>query len=243
MNNFEILDPKRHQSLHIITERGADFGDDVMYAMAYPFEFRLLQSEYPLLFRKNADNGSFYSVCLFGFEPNENLFITKNSWIATTIPSAISREPFLIADRRKPGSDQLENLVVSVNIDHPRAQFADGERVFDEQGLPTDFLESAIEHLQKMHSGHLQNQAFCELLKTLNLFTAVTIEVPLSKPITLDGFYTIDEAQLATLSGEQLASLHTAGWLESIYMLMASMNQISSLVQKKTKIESSVEDQ
>ena len=40
MSNFEVLDPKQHQTLRVNTQPGAAFGDDVMSAMVFPFEFR-----------------------------------------------------------------------------------------------------------------------------------------------------------------------------------------------------------
>ena len=49
MANYQLLNNVDHQSLRVVTERGAKYGDDVMFAMTFPFEMRSVQACYPIL--------------------------------------------------------------------------------------------------------------------------------------------------------------------------------------------------
>ena len=47
-----LLNNVDHKDLRVITTRGAEYGDDVMFALTFPAEFRNIQAHYPIVFRK-----------------------------------------------------------------------------------------------------------------------------------------------------------------------------------------------
>ena len=49
------------------------------------------------------------------------------------------------------------------------------------------------------------------------------------------GLYSIDEDKLQALSGEQLAELNQAGYLQAAYTQLASLGQIYTLIDRKNK--------
>ena len=101
MSNFEVLDPKQHQTLRVNTQPGAAFGDDVMSAMAFPFEFRTLQAEYPILFRKDGQTGQFYALGSVGpGTKREPVSRAAPNGIARYLPLSARRAPFLITERK-----------------------------------------------------------------------------------------------------------------------------------------------
>ena len=53
----------------------------------------------------------------------------------------------------------------------------------------------------------------------------------------LTGFYTINEASLAGLEGGDLVVLNNNGYLEAIYMVIASMSNLPDLVEKKNRLK------
>ena len=57
------------------------------------------------------------------------------------------------------------------------------------------------------------------------------------EPLTkgLSGFYTIHEENLAKLGAEALGSLHARGYLQPIYMVIASMSKLRDLIERKNK--------
>ena len=233
MSNFEVLDPKQHQSLRVNTQPGAAFGDNVMSAMVFPFEFRTLQAEYPVLFRKDGQTGQFYALALFGLEPKENLYLDGAQWIARYLPLSARRAPFLITERKSLDEHRAAELLVSIDLDHPRTHHPDGELVFNEDGSNSPLLDSTIERLGDIHAGHEQTQQYFDALNAFNLIIPMRLEVPLDDPLELTGFYGIDEDQLAALSDADLKQLQTAGFLEHTYMVLASLSQLSGLIQKK----------
>ncbi len=233
MSNFEVLDPKQHQSLRVNTQPGAAFGDNVMSAMVFPFEFRTLQAEYPVLFRKDGQTGQFYALALFGLEPKENLYLDGAQWIARYLPLSARRAPFLITERKSLDEHRAAELLVSIDLDHPRTHHPDGELVFNEDGSNSPLLDSTIERLGDIHAGHEQTRQYFDALNAFNLITPMRLEVPLNDTLELTGFYGIDEDQLAALSDADLKQLQTAGFLDHTYMVLASLSQLSGLIQKK----------
>ncbi|MEE7548880.1 SapC family protein, partial [Xanthomonas sp. Kuri4-1] len=51
----------------------------------------------------------------------------------------------------------------------------------------------------------------------------------------LAGFHTIDEDRLRALDADALWQLHQAGWLEPIYMVVASMSNFRALIERMNR--------
>ena len=52
----------------------------------------------------------------------------------------------------------------------------------------------------------------------------------------MSGFYTINEDSLAGLTGDDLVILNNNGFLEPVYMAIASMSNIPGLVDRKNRL-------
>ena len=52
----------------------------------------------------------------------------------------------------------------------------------------------------------------------------------------LAGFYTINKEALANLDGAELELLHKKGYLEPIYMVIASMTNLPLLLERKNQM-------
>ena len=160
MTNFALLNNVDHQDLKIITERSAKYGDDVMFAMTFPHEFRDIQACYPILFHRDDEN-NFYPLALFGFEKGENLFLDESGWHAPYLPAMVRREPFMIGyQASKEGSDAEPVRMLSLDMDHPRINKETGERLFQALGGRTPFLEDIANLMESIYHGHEHNKAF-----------------------------------------------------------------------------------
>ena len=82
MSNHSVLDPAAHRDLRIRVEAGMDLGDGVMACITVPTEFRRVQNEFPILFRRDLESGNFSALALMGFENGENLFLEAGRWDA-----------------------------------------------------------------------------------------------------------------------------------------------------------------
>lgn len=236
MTNFALLNNVEHQDVRIITERSAEYGDDVMYAMTFPFEFRNIQAFYPILFHRDKE-GDFYPQALFGFQERENLFLDESGWNAGYVPAMIRRQPFLIGFQRSTQGDVMQERVLSLDMDHPRVSREAGEPLFQPLGGRTEFLEEAATLLETIYQGYEQNREFIKALLKYGLLESVTFDIVLDdgSKNQLLGFHTIDEDKLRQLSGETLASFSEQGFLMPIFMVLASTTNIRRLVDMKNK--------
>ena len=158
MADFALLNNVDHQDVRIITDRSRRYGDDVMLALTFPFEFRNVQAHYPILFQGNASDG-YYPVALFGFEQGENLFLDEGGWHAGYIPAMIQREPFLIGYQESAQEGEGgRTRVLSLDMDHPRVNTEVGEPLFQPLGGRTPFLENAANLLETIYLGHRTQQ-------------------------------------------------------------------------------------
>ncbi len=236
MANFQLLNNVDHKDLRVITEHSAELGDNVGYVPTVPTEFRNLQRHYPVVFIKHLEANEFQAVAMLGVERGENLFLDESGWHASYIPLNIVRQPFLIGFQETAGSGDREP-VVTVDMDSPRVNTERGERVFLEHGGNSEYLERMTSVLNFLHEGQKRCAPFFESLTRLNLLESFVLDAQLDdgSEHRLTGFYTINEDVLNDLGADDLAMLHERGYLEAIYMAIASMTNISALIEMKSR--------
>ena len=239
MAKIELLNNIDHKDLKVRIERSAELGDNMWFTPTFPQEFRSLQNQYPIVFTRNEQIGQFQAVALLGFEIGENLYLDDNGWNARYIPLSVMRQPFLIGyqDAEKDGVG-INQMVVSVDMDNPRVNKTEGTAVFLEHGGNTEYLERINSILNLMHEGFERNSAFIDMLMGMDLLESFVLDIELDNgdEHRMSGFYTINEESLSGLTGDDLFILNNNGHLESIYMAIASMSNIASLVAKKNKL-------
>jgi hypothetical protein len=123
-------------------------------------------------------------------------------------------------------------------MDSPRVSTTEGEHVFLEHGGNSDYLERVTSILKVIHEGYERSTSFADMLLGMDLLESFVLDVELDNGSThyLSGFYTINEASLAALEGKDLVVLNNNGYLEAIYMVIASMSNIPDLVEKKNRL-------
>ncbi|OYU25061.1 MAG: peptidase [Burkholderiales bacterium PBB2] len=226
MQKTELLNNITHKDLRVITHRGAQWGDAVMSCLATPDEFRKLQAHYPIVFQENAQ-GQFQPLALLGLQDGENLFLGAKGWSVPYVPLSMQRGPFMIGV----ADDELRMLI---DIASPRiSQGAEGEAVFLPQGGNTEFLEQANSILKALHEGLQATPEFVEALVAHNLLEPFVLDVerPDGTHGRLVGMYTIFEERLAALDANTIGLLHQADYLQPIYMAVASMSNLQTLIQ------------
>lgn len=235
MPNHQLLDNITHKNLKILTHHHPEFGDTSSYSRLFTSEFRHAQGDYPILLRKHSETGQFEAIALFGFAVEENLFLDQDGWHANYIPLAIQRRPFLIGFQ--PNEQGQTNAVVHVDMDSPRISYSEGEAVFLEQGGQSAYLQQINSVLNAIHQGDAQTKQFIDSLLEYELIELVSIKVKLNDGSNneLNSLYTINEEKLAGLSSEVVYSLYQKGYLQHIYMVMASMAAMSRLIELKNQ--------
>jgi SapC len=230
MTHTVLLNNVDHKDLRIITTRAAEYGDDVMFAVTFPAEFRNLQAHYPIVFRKAPDGTTFEPIALLGLQEGQNLFLDGRGWDAHYLPLAIERLPFYIG---MAGDER----VVHVDLESPRIGTTEGEAVFLPHGGSTAFLERMTSVLLAIHEGLQGTPAFIAALLAHDLLEPFVFDVEWvdGARSRLSGFYTIDEERLQALSGGALEQLSRAGHLQAAFMAIASLSQLRALIERLEK--------
>lgn len=230
MSNFEMLNNVEHADLRIKLDRTPEYGDDVMFCMTYPFEFRLVLSHYPILIYQDKDNNTIFPIALFGFEEGENLFL-DNGWNARYIPIMVQRQPFSIGFQQVKGQSEKQQ-VITFNPLHPRVNKEVGERVFNDHGGYTPYLDQVVKMLESIDTGHQQNALLIEALVKYELLEESTIAITLKdgSNYELVGFSTVAEDKFESLSAEALKDLNDQKLLLPITNIIASMSNLGNLV-------------
>jgi len=226
-----MLTAEAHRELRVRRDRDAALGDGVMSCVTMPAEFRRVQVHYPILFRRNAERDAFTALALFGFQEGENLFLRRGGWDADYVPLAIDIQPFLIGGSADaPGAKQ-------VHIDLASPRVGTGERVFDDAGRPTRYLEAVSEQLGELDEGWQTSGDFFAALRRYELLEPLTLEITLDDGSVnrLVGFHVIDEARLSALDAVALGGLHAEGHLMPIFMAVASIGNFNALVARKNE--------
>ena len=235
MTHHAVLDSKDHREIRIRADASAELGDAVMACLTVPSEFRRLQNEFPILFRRDLDKGHFSALALFGFENGENLFLQDGRWDARYRPLALSIQPFLVGK----SADIERSAQVHIDLGHPRIA-ADGEegvRAFDDFGQPTPYLEAVIAGLDELDQGYRASDDFYAALERYDLLEPFSLDIELrdGSKHRLVGYHLIDEEKLRSLESGTLAELHSAGYLMTIFMALASLANLSALIERKNR--------
>ncbi|QBF84240.1 multidrug transporter [Shewanella maritima] len=234
MSQHVLLNSVEHQNIKIDTRHSGELGDNVWFSVTFPIEFRSVQAHYPIFFNKDT-NGQFYPVALFGFQQQENLFLTEQGWDASYVPLTVRRQPFLIGQQtlQEDGIAQQQR-VIHIDMANPRVG-QDGEALFHEFGGNTDYLEQVADMLETIHHGLQDNNAFIQALIELELLESFTLDITLDNGSQnqMIGFYTINEDTLAELPADAITKLHQQGYLQAIYMVLASHSNMRNLIDRK----------
>jgi hypothetical protein len=238
MPNHQLLDNVTHKDLRVITKHKPEYGDIASYTNVFVSELRDVQAHYPVFFRKNSETAQFEAVALFGFAEQENLYLDDKGWHAAYIPLTIQRRPFLIGYQNVNTDGMLsQQTVVHIDMESPRISNTEGELVFLKQGGQSPFLQGISSVLKTIDEVHRQTKTFIDLLLVNELIEPVDIKVQLDNGSKNDlgGLYTINEEKVAGMNGEALDSLHQHGYLQHIHMILASMSNMTALIEKKNQ--------
>ncbi|HYJ40567.1 MAG TPA: SapC family protein [Steroidobacteraceae bacterium] len=231
MTQHTLLSNTEHRDLRVVTARGAAYGDDVMYSLTFPAEFRSVQANYPIVFGRSRD-GTYTPLALFGFREKQNLFLVDGRWDAPYLPMMIDRQPFLIGA-------STTGKVVHIDLDHPRVSRTEGERVFDDLGGNTEYLKRAGSMLAAIDEGVSATPAFITAIQEYNLLESFALDIAFSDGTKhrFAGFHTIQEDRLRQLGPDALGKLHSHGYLQAVFMVIASLSNFRELIERASRLD------
>lgn len=232
MANIQAVNYELHKNIQV----NPRLEHSAAVALISPDEVLEAQREYPILFRKHDETGQLLLTALFGFQQDENLFLSKDGkWQANYIPSSVQAGPFLIGlDKTNPDTPQL---ALCINTEDSRVGTADGEPLFDSNGGPSPLLQKVQTNLMKSHQGLAETKKITDAFLALNLIDPVNIEIEFidKMRINFSGAYTINAEKLAELNGEALKSLNDEGHLALAYLIAGSLGNVRKLISLKNE--------
>jgi hypothetical protein len=234
LSRHAILDPKEHAELRVRTGHSAELGDAVQASFTVPLEFRRVQHDFPILFRRDPANRRFSALVLLGFEAGENLFLDRERWAADYKPMALAVQPFLVG-RSRTGERPIQ---LHIDLDHPRISTSgEGVMLFDFAGLPTPYLERVGEMLAELDEGYRASESFFAALERFDLLEPFALDVELrnGSQHRMVGYHLINEERLRDLDSEAIGELHSEGHLMPIFMALASLSNLPKLIARKSE--------
>lgn len=221
MTKIVALNTQTHKNLRVQTAASARYGDAQRFVPVIVGEFSLLVPHYPVFFSKDAETGSFYCGAMLGIDEGENLFLADG--FESYRPLNLRRMPFYAA-----GSD------IAIDLDHPRLD-AGGQPLFTEAGEPSDHLKNVIGLFKDLMPGLEQTKLFIETLLKMKLIEPIDISLAFDDGTKrqLDGLYTVNQETLHKLPDTDIVTLFRRGYLQAIYLMIASLKQVPVLARKK----------
>jgi hypothetical protein len=235
MTDLQILNNVDHKDIRVINTPGVEYGDGLHSCPAYLFEFRDLQADFPILLQESSEGG-FIPVAILGFESHENLFLEGREWLGLIKPAFLRRGPFLIGQHTVEDGEQVRLL--SIDLAHPRvSRSEEGDALFQPLGGRTEYLEHIADLLETIHEGAEQTRRFTQCLAEWQLIESVTMDITLrdGSKNQLLGYSTVNEDAVRGLSGEQLATLASEGFLMPLFMMLGSMSNLRRLIDLKER--------
>ncbi|TIX50970.1 SapC family protein [Alteraurantiacibacter aquimixticola] len=226
-----LLNNVDHHDLRIITRGGSEFGDSVNQVMVFPTEFEQVQREFPIVLRKDGE-GKLRPVALLGLDRDENLFLGPDGgWLCENVPALLQRGPFSIA---APGGGQGDPQIM-IDPDHPRVSKSEGEPIFLEHGGNAPVLEKMLGVLRAIYVGNGLLDPMVEAFEAAGLLRPFNLQLRVGpdKAYAISDAVTIDRERLAALGGEDLAALNKSGFLQSAFLIAASLGNLQRLVDRK----------
>lgn len=190
-------------------------------------EFIEACKEYPIVFAKVGDRK--VPVALLGLSDNDNLYVNADgAWDARYIPAFVRRYPFVLAEK---GTDEF---VVCIDEASSAFNAAEGQPLFDKDGVNTPFLDGALNFLNSYQAQTQRTQAFTKQLDDMGLFTEMSAKSELvdGRTFLFSGLYVVDEAKLMALTAKAAVKLLKSGETGWIYAHLISLSNMSRLVDR-----------
>ena len=221
----EPLDPVRHANLGMIaSDRPYGFAHKQHFVPVQVAEFAQVAINYPIVFAGD----DYAPIAIMGLQGGENLYIAEDGAfrVGAYAPSFIRRYPFVGAR-----DDAAQRMVICIDRSFALWTETNPTVKLFENGQPTDFTKSCIEFCQQFDQDRAVTEAFCKLLRELDILetkqTSFTPRLPdgsAGEPVLIAEYFAVSEEKLKTLSPEKVADLAFNGALSAIYAHLMSLN-------------------
>ena len=222
MPNIALLNNQTHRTLRVQSGAAVRYGDNQRFIPVIVGEFPHLAVHYPILLTKDQETGAFFIGAMLGFDEGENLFLDARG-MESYRPLNLQRGPFFTAGNE-----------IAIDLDSARIDEG-GRPLFTETGEPTQYLQSIMALFRDLRPGLDVTKTFVQTLVSLKLIEPIDIDLAFDDGSrrNLTGLYTINQNALRALPEESVLDLFRRDYLQAIYLMIASLNQVPVLARRK----------
>ncbi len=230
----QALDRAQHRALRVDfnrvrVERTAGLNSLFIAAV----EFGDVCREYPIVFVEAGTNEAGQTevapVAVLGLAPGENLLLDGSTWAARYVPALLRGYPFGIA------RVDAENFVVVFDAKSGDLGAEGGEAIFNDAGEPTPALDERRRFVEEFEREAQRTRFACQRLLELDLLRPMRFDatLPDGTTVSVEGFRTVNEERMASLSDAQVLELHKSGLLGLIHAHQISLGVMRILVERR----------
>jgi len=192
-------------------------------------EFARTAREYPIVFAGPDEQP--FPLAILGLADRQNLFIRDDgSWGADYLPAFVRRYPFVFTT-----TDNAQTFTLCIDEAFSGCNDeARGERLFDDAGTPTRYLDNVMAFLREYQAEHQRTQAFGKRMAVLGLLEPMqaNVALPSGQRMSLTDFKVVNRDKLKQIRDAALREMFTADDLEMVYLHLQSLQNFSSLVNR-----------
>lgn len=178
----------------------------------------------PILFLE--EPGGISPLFMVGMRSGESCYVdAEGGWRGFHPPAYLRRYPFIGGDVSE------EQQVVCVDGGFAGLGDVEGERLFGEDGEPTEVLRNIIAFVSEYADAAKATAAFTAALKELDLFQTINVEIRSADGATsnFSGFSAISAERLDALPDETWLELKRKGYLLPIHAHLISLANFGRL--------------
>jgi hypothetical protein len=227
------LSSEKHKDWSVKTGADYAFARQVNSVPLVAVEFPHAAAEYSIVFAGEGEG--MMPIVILGMREDENLYLDEaNAWNAKYIPAFIRRYPFVF-------SSDTDESTFTLCIDEEYAGFNQenrGERLFDTDGVRTQYLENVLRFVNDYQGQFQRTQLFCKKLLELDLLEPMQAQFTLSggEQLRLAGFMAVNREKLKNLPEEKIAELFKTDELELVYLHLQSMTNFSAMAERNKAV-------
>lgn len=200
-------------------------------------EFGDACKEYPILFLRAGEldgKQQVAAVAVMGLSPGENLMMEtthdgSERWTARYVPAVLRAYPFTMA------RTQPDQWAVAMDRSWKGFSETDGERLFDDQGEPTPYMNTVREFVERVEGEIERTRQAGERLLELGLLQEKRFDatLPNGQPLVVDGFLAVDEEKMAALGDAEVLELHRGGLAAVLMTHQVSLGNMRALIERR----------
>ncbi len=231
----QALDRVQHRAMRLdvgATRYDRTAGMNALFITAV--EFGDVCREYPIVFVDAGQSAEgqreVAPMAVLGLEPGENLMLAADgTWGARYTPALLRGYPLGVVHV------DATSYAVCIDVKAGALSTDAGERLFNDAGEPTPFLEERRHFVEEIEREAQRTRQFGRRLLELDLLRSMRFDasLPDGNKLSVDGFLALDEEKLAALPDASVLDLHKTGVLALLHAHQISLGLMRALVERR----------